>query len=138
MPKSLVTEDEMIFLKMLRKHKYLVIKTLYNKGGEGVVKVSDENEKKAIKEFNNIKKSILYLLLSKNFLMKWFMEIKRVILIDGKSCGIHKQGSPKKVNLKQICILVVRQKKTIKKRKKICMAIKKTLKRENYFRWYWI
>ena len=56
MPKSLVTEDEMIFLKMLRKHKYLVIKTLYNKGGEGVVKVSDENEKKAIKEFNNIKK----------------------------------------------------------------------------------
>ena len=55
---------------MLRKHKYLVIKTLYNKGGMSR-KVSDEM-KKAIKEFNNIK-DILYLLLSKSFLMKWFM-----------------------------------------------------------------
>ena len=56
MPKSLVTEDEMVILKMLRKHKckkFIYYKNIIKKK---VVKVSDENEKKAIKEFNNIKK----------------------------------------------------------------------------------
>ena len=33
---------------MLHKYKRLVVKTLYNKGGEGVIKVSDENEKKQL------------------------------------------------------------------------------------------
>ena len=69
MPKSCITEDEEIFLKMLHKYKRLVVKTLYNKGGEGVVKVSDEN-KKAINEFLEIKKSIPFQLLFKNFLME--------------------------------------------------------------------
>ena len=88
MPKSLVTEDEMIFLKMLRKHKYLVIKTLYNKGGEGVVKVSDENEKKAIKEFNNIKKRYSVPVVVQEFLDEVVYGDKRVILIDGKAAGV--------------------------------------------------
>ena len=134
MPKSLVTEDEMIFLKMLRKHKYLVIKTLYNKGGEGVVKVSDENEKKAIKEFNNIKKQYSVPVVVQEFLDEVVYGDKRVILIDGKAAGVINR-IPKKGQFKANLHLGGEAKKTIltKKEKKICMAIKKTLKREKLF-----
>ena len=134
MPKSLVTEDEMIFLKMLRKHKYLVIKTLYNKGGEGVVKVSDENEKKAIKEFNNIKKRYSVPVVVQEFLDEVVYGDKRVILIDGKAEGVINR-IPKKGQFKANLHLGGEAKKTIltKKEKKICMAIKKTLKREKLF-----
>ena len=134
MPKSLVTEDEMIFLKMLRKHKYLVIKTLYNKGGEGVVKVSDENEKKAIKEFNNIKKRYSVPVVVQEFLDEVVYGDKRVILIDGKAAGVINR-IPKKGQFKANLHLGGEAKKTIltKKEKKICMAIKKTLKREKLF-----
>ena len=134
MPKSLVTEYEVIFLNMLRKHKYLVIKTLYNKGGEGVVKVSDENEKKAIKEFNNIKKRYSVPVVVQEFLDEVVYGDKRVILIDGKAAGVINR-IPKKGQFKANLLLGGEAKKTIltKKEKKICMAIKKTLKRENLF-----
>ena len=38
MPKSCITEDEEIFLKMLHKYKRLVVKTLYNKGVKELLK----------------------------------------------------------------------------------------------------
>ena len=134
MPKSLVTEDEMIFLKMLRKHKYLVIKTLYNKGGEGVVKVSEANEKKAIVEFNNLKKQYSVPVVVQEFINEVVYGDKRVILIDGKAEGIINR-IPKKGQFKANLHLGGEAKKSIltKKEKKICMAIKKTLKREKLF-----
>ena len=134
MPKSLVTENEMIFLKMLRKHKHLVIKTLYNKGGEGVVKVSEQNEKKAIKAFNNIKKRYSVPVVVQEFLDDVVYGDKRVILIDGKAEGVINR-IPKKGQFKANLHLGGEAKKTIltKKEKKICMAIRKTLKREKLF-----
>ena len=133
-PKSLVTEDEMVFLKMLRKHKCLVIKTLFNKGGEGVVKVSVENEKKAIKEFNNIKKRYSVPVVAQEFLDDVVYGDKRVILIDGKAEGVINR-IPKKGQFKANLHLGGEAKKTIltKKEQKICKAIKKTLKREKLF-----
>ncbi len=134
MPKSLVTEDEMIFLKMLRKYKHLVIKTLYNKGGEGVVKVSEANEKKAIVEFNNLKKQYSVPVVVQEFINEVVYGDKRVILIDGKAEGIINR-IPKKGQFKANLHLGGEAKKSIltKKEKKICMAIKKTLKREKLF-----
>ena len=88
MPKSLVTEDKMIFIKMLSKYKNVVIKTLYNKGGEGIIKVSNENEKEAIKNFEEIKKKYSVPVVVQEFIDDVVYGDKRVILIDGKPEGL--------------------------------------------------
>ena len=92
---------------MLHKYKRLVVKTLYNKGGEGVVKVSDENKKKAINEFLEIKKKYSVPVVVQEFLDGVIYGDKRVILIDGKPEGVINR-IPKKENLRLIFILVVR------------------------------
>ena len=134
MPKSCVTEDEEIFLKMLHKYKRLVVKTLYNKGGEGVVKVSDENKKKAINEFIEIKKKYSVPVVVQEFLDGVIYGDKRVILIDGKPEGVINR-IPKKGEFKANLHLGGEAKQTTltKKEKKICMEIKKTLKKEKLF-----
>ena len=134
MPKSCVTEDEEIFLKMLHKYKRLVVKTLYNKGGEGVVKVSDENKKKAINEFVEIKKKYSVPVVVQEFLDGVIYGDKRVILIDGKPEGVINR-IPKKGEFKANLHLGGEAKQTTltKKEKKICMEIKKTLKKEKLF-----
>ena len=48
MPKSLITEDEEIFLKMLHKYKRLVVKTLYNKGVKELLKFLTKIKKKQL------------------------------------------------------------------------------------------
>ena len=134
MPKSCVTEDEEIFLKMLHKYKRLVVKTLYNKGGEGVVRVSDENKKKAINEFVEIKKKYSVPVVVQEFLDGVIYGDKRVILIDGKPEGVINR-IPKKGEFKANLHLGGEAKQTTltKKEKKICMEIKKTLKKEKLF-----
>ena len=134
MPKSCVTEDEEIFLKMLQKYKRLVVKTLYNKGGEGVVKVSDENKKKAINEFLEIKKKYSVPVVVQEFLDGVIYGDKRVILIDGKPEGVINR-IPKKGEFKANLHLGGEAKQTTltKKEKKICVEIKKTLKKEKLF-----
>ena len=134
MPKSCVTEDEEIFLKMLHKYKRLVVKTLYNKGGEGVVKVSDENKKKAINEFAEIKNKYSVPVVVQEFLDGVIYGDKRVILIDGKPEGVINR-IPKKGEFKANLHLGGQAKQTTltKKEKKICMEIKKTLKKEKLF-----
>ena len=134
MPKSCVTEDEEIFLKMLHKYKRLVVKTLYNKGGEGVVKVSDENKKKAINEFLEIKKKYSVPVVVQEFLDGVIYGDKRVILIDGKPEGVINR-IPKKGEFKANLHLGGQAKQTTltKKEKKICVEIKKTLKKEKLF-----
>ena len=134
MPKSCVTEDEEIFLKMLHKYKRLVVKTLYNKGGEGVVKVSNENKKKAINEFVEIKKKYSVPVVVQEFLDGVIYGDKRVILIDGKPEGVINR-IPKKGEFKANLHLGGEAKQTTltKKEKKICMEIKKTLKKEKLF-----
>ena len=134
MPKSCITEDEEIFLKMLQKYKRLVVKTLYNKGGEGVVKVSDENKKKAINEFLEIKKKYSVPVVVQEFLDGVIYGDKRVILIDGKPEGVINR-IPKKGEFKANLHLGGEAKQTTltKKEKKICMEIKKTLKKEKLF-----
>ena len=134
MPKSCITEDEEIFLKMLQKYKRLVVKTLYNKGGEGVVKVSDQNKKKAINEFLEIKKKYSVPVVVQEFLDGVIYGDKRVILIDGKPEGVINR-IPKKGEFKANLHLGGEAKQTTltKKEKKICMEIRKTLKKEKLF-----
>ena len=134
MPKSLITEDQSIFLKMLRKHKNLVIKTLYNKGGEGVVKVSVRNEKDAIRKFKYIKKNYHVPVVVQEFLEDVIYGDKRVILIDGKPEGVVNR-IPKKGEFKANLHLGGKAEASnlSNKEKKICLAIKKTLKREKLF-----
>ena len=134
MPKSCITEDKEIFLKMLHKYKRLVVKTLYNKGGEGVVKVSDENKKKAINEFLEIKKKYSVPVVVQEFLDGVIYGDKRVILIDGKPEGVINR-IPKKGEFKANLHLGGQAKQTTltKREKEICMEIKKTLKKEKLF-----
>ena len=88
---------------MLSKYKNVVIKTLYNKGGEGIIKVSKENEKDAIKIFEEIKKKYSVPVVVQEFIDDVVYGDKRVILIDGKPEGLINR-IPKRGNLKLICI----------------------------------
>ena len=51
MPKTCITSNEKTFIKILSELKIVVIKTLFNKGGEGVFKVSDLNKNDSLKHF---------------------------------------------------------------------------------------
>ena len=83
-------------------------------------------KKKAIKEFNNIKKRYSVPVVAQEFLDDVVYGDKRVILIDGKAEGVINR-IPKKGQFKANLHLGGEAKKTIltKKEQKICKAIKK-------------
>jgi len=134
MPKNCITESKEVFLRMLKKHRKLVIKTLYNKGGEGVVKVQSTKQKEALKIFEDLKTKYLVPVVVQEFIDDVVYGDKRVILIDGKPEGVINR-IPKKGEFKANLHLGGEAKQTTltKKEKKICMEIKKTLKKEKLF-----
>ena len=134
MPKNCITESKEVFLRMLKKHRKLVIKTLYNKGGEGVVKVQSIRQKDALKIFEDLKIKYSVPVVVQEFIDDVVYGDKRVILIDGKPEGVINR-IPKKGEFKANLHLGGEAKQTTltKKEKKICMEIKKTLKKEKLF-----
>ena len=134
MPKNCITESKEVFLRMLKKHRKLVIKTLYNKGGEGVVKVQSTRQTEALKVFEDLKIKYSVPVVVQEFIDDVVYGDKRVILIDGKPEGVINR-IPKKGEFKANLHLGGEAKQTTltKKEKKICMEIKKTLKKEKLF-----
>jgi len=112
----------------------LVIKTLYNKGGEGVVKVQSTRQTEALKIFEDLKIKYSVPVVVQEFIDDVDYGDKRVILIDGKPEGVINR-IPKKGEFKANLHLGGEAKQTTltKKEKKICMEIKKTLKKEKLF-----
>ena len=73
---------------LLEKHKKLVLKTLYNKGGEGVEKVSQSNIKIAVKCFNSLINYYSVPVVIQEFLEDVKLGDKRVILLEGSPVGV--------------------------------------------------
>ena len=87
MPKTLVTSDEKIFKDTLSRKKILILKTLYNKGGEGVVKV-EKKDKNSLKRFKELIEAYKVPVVIQDFVSKVSDGDKRVILIEGEPVGI--------------------------------------------------
>ena len=87
MPKTLITSDEKIFKDTLSKKKILILKTLYNKGGEGVVKV-EKNDKNSLKKFKELIDAYKVPIVIQDFISKVSDGDKRVILIEGEPVGL--------------------------------------------------
>ena len=87
MPKTLVTSDEKIFKDTLSKKKTLILKTLYNKGGEGVIKV-EKNDKNSLSKFKELISRYKVPVVIQDFVSKVSDGDKRVILIEGKPVGL--------------------------------------------------
>lgn len=103
MPKTVITSDVNVFNKLLSKYNNLVLKTLYNKGGEGVIKVSSLN-KEPNRLFLELKEKYQVPVVIQEYLHKVSEGDKRVILINGEPVGVVNRV-PKKGLLRQICIL---------------------------------
>ncbi len=131
MPKTLVTSNENIFQKMLSKNKDIILKTLYNKGGEGVVKVS-KSDKNALKIFRELKKTYKSPVVVQKFINKVSSGDKRVILIDGNPVGAINRV-PKEGQYKANLHLGGKAEATIltKKEVMICETIKSSLVKNN-------
>ena len=134
MPKNCITQSKEVFLRMLKKHRKLVLKTLFNKGGEGVVKVQITKQKEALTIFEDLKKKYSVPVVVQEFLDDVVYGDKRVILIDGKPEGSVNR-IPKKGEFKANLHLGGKAEKTTltKKEEKICSTIKKTLRQEKLF-----
>ena len=87
MPKTLITSDEKIFKDTLSLKKILILKTLYNKGGEGVVKV-EKKDKNPLKRFKELIKAYKVPVVIQDFVSKVSDGDKRVILIEGEPVGL--------------------------------------------------
>ena len=87
MPKTLVTSDEKTFKETLSKKKTLILKTLYNKGGEGVIKV-EKNDKNSLSKFKELISKYKVPVVIQDFVSKVSDGDKRVILIEGEPVGL--------------------------------------------------
>ena len=133
MPKTVITSDVNVFSKLLSKHNNLVLKTLYNKGGEGVIKVSSI-DKDPNRTFLELKDNYHVPVVVQEYLQKVIEGDKRVILINGEPVGVVNRV-PKKGTFKANLHLggTALQCSLTKYEKKICDALKPYLTKNNLF-----
>ena len=133
MPHTLVTSDERVFKEYLLKNNFLILKTLYNKGGEGVVKVS-KNERNALKKFAKLKNTYGVPVVIQEFLSEVSDGDKRVILLNGEPAGLINR-IPRKGHFKANLHLGGKAEvsKLTKKELEICRLIKPHLKKNKLF-----
>lgn len=133
MPKTLITSEEKVFKESLSKNSSLIIKTLYNKGGEGVTKVL-KKDKNAISKFRDLKEKYKVPVVVQSFLSKVSSGDKRVILLDGNPVGLINRV-PLKGHFKANLHLGARAEASYLTRKEmqICKEIKPHLKKNKLF-----
>ena len=89
-PRTLISQDEIEIKKFIKKHKSLIVKPLYEKGGKGIFKITS-NEKNLDKKIKNtLKKEKLPIVVQK-YVPQVKEGDKRIILLDGKPIGIMKR-----------------------------------------------
>ena len=134
MPQTYITGNLESFKILLKKYKQVVIKTLFNKGGEGIEMVDIKNPNKANNEFLKLINQYQVPVVVQKFIENVKYGDKRVILLDGNPAGIINRIPPKgefKANLhlggKAEAIGLSN------KEKEICRSLKKTLINEKLF-----
>tara|TARA_B100000886_G_scaffold291249_1_gene216759 strand:+ start:163 stop:1119 length:957 start_codon:yes stop_codon:yes gene_type:complete len=133
MPKTYITSDLEEFERMLISMKVVVIKKLFNKGGDGVFKIKkgDKNASEIFKKCSsNLKESIVV----QEFIKEVKYGDKRVILIEGKPKGVINR-IPKKGNFKANLHLGAKANKShlTSKEKRICKILEPMLIKSGLF-----
>ena len=133
MPETVITYRQDILKFMLEKHKNVVIKPLYLKGGEGIFKIS-ESDKTKFKKFESLVRKYNSPLVVQAFLENVRFGDKRVILVDGKPVGVVNR-IPKSGEFKANLHLGGDAKKTnlTSKEIKICKKLKPFLNKNSLF-----
>jgi glutathione synthase len=133
MPRTMVTSSRKSFDGMLNRYGKLVLKSLYNKGGEGVHKIS-KDDKNAHKLFQETVVKYKTPIVVQQFLSKVSKGDKRVIIIDGTPIGVVNR-IPKPGEFKANLHLGAKAERTTltKKEKQICSKLRPILKKNNLF-----
>ncbi len=133
MPKTLITSDEKVFKEALANKQILILKTLYNKGGEGVIKV-EKKDKNSLKKFKELIDNYKVPVVIQDFISKVSEGDKRVILIEGEPVGLINR-IPKSGNYKANLHLGAKAEvsKLTKKELEICRKIKPFLLKNKLF-----
>ena len=132
-PPTLISQDEIEIKKFIKKHKSLIVKPLYEKGGKGIFKItsSEKNLDKKIK--NTLKKEKLPIVVQK-YIPQVKEGDKRIILLDGNPVGIMKRVPRKNEVRANLSRGGTAEKTTFTKRDKfICKKLKPWLKKEGIF-----
>ena len=133
MPKTLVTSDEKIFKETLSKKKTLILKTLYNKGGEGVIKV-EKNDKNSLSKFKELISKYKVPVVIQDFVSKVSKGDKRVILIEGEPISLINRVPPKGLYKANLHLGGKAEVSTLtKKELGICKRLKPFLLKNNLF-----
>ena len=132
-PPTLISQDEIEIKKFIKKHKSLIVKPLYEKGGKGIFKItsSEKNLDKKIK--NTLKKEKLPIVVQK-YIPQVKEGDKRIILLDGNPVGIMKRIPRKNEVRANLSRGGTAEKATFSTRDKfICKKLKPWLKKEGIF-----
>ncbi|MBS91947.1 MAG: glutathione synthase [Rickettsiales bacterium] len=132
-PYTVITADVKIFSNMLERFPTVVLKTLYNKGGEGIYKVNNLNEKSK-RLFKKITNSFRSQIIIQEFLDDVKSGDKRILLINGKPDGVVNR-IPKEGQFKANLHLGGKAERSLltKKENEICNRLARTLRRQKLF-----
>jgi len=133
-PQTYITGNLEFFEYLLNKYKKVVIKTLYNKGGEGVEKVDIKKPNEANKQFFKLINKYKVPVVVQKFINNVKNGDKRVVLLDGNPEGFINR-IPQKGHFKANLHLGGRAETTdlSDKEKKICKFLKRILLKEKLF-----
>ena len=132
-PPTLISQDEIEIKKFIKKHKSLIVKPLYEKGGKGIFKItsSEKNLDKKIK--NTLKKEKLPIVIQR-YIPQVVQGDKRIILLDGNPVGIMKRVPKKNEVRANLSRGATAEKTAFTTRDKIiCKKLKPWLKKEEIF-----
>ena len=132
-PKTSITSDLSVIESFLKKHKKVVVKPLYDKGGNGIFLLDKSigiKKKLLNKLTDNFKKPVIL----QEYLKKVKEGDKRVILLDGDPVGCINRV-PNKGSFRANLHLggVAKKTKLTYNEKKICEIIKPSLKKNGFF-----
>tara|TARA_B100000963_G_C22527356_1_gene625966 strand:- start:232 stop:1179 length:948 start_codon:yes stop_codon:yes gene_type:complete len=133
MPYSVISSDEEVFKEIQKEHGTLVLKTLYNKGGEGIYKVQNLNHK-SLSLFREMTNNYKTAIVIQVYVDEVKYGDKRVLLLDGEPMGVVNRV-PQKGEFKANLHLGGKAFKSslTKKEKIICKRLSQTLKKSKLF-----
>ena len=133
MPSTIISSCIDVFKEALDKHESLIVKPLYNKGGEGIIKIDLKDSKASVK-FKEVVKKYKSPVIIQEFLENVKLGDKRVFLIEGDPVGVINR-IPKKGDFKANLHLGGEAKKTVltDKEMEICRFLKSELIKNKLF-----
>ena len=132
-PPTLISQDEIEIKKFIKKHKSLIVKPLYEKGGKGIFKINSKEKNLDKKIKNTLKKEKLPIVVQK-YIPQVKDGDKRIILLDGNPVGIMIRVPRKNEVRANLSRGGTAEKTAFSRRDKfICKKLKPWLKKEGLF-----